>query len=159
MEEGRSAFKILRNMRNWFDSTQDRGLLVSPCECSIEFLGSISHGVSLVKTVEWMHLNHKHCLQPNFCFFLVTIFSVNFSSFPVVLKNLYMCFYITCAIILIREKIKISVCDRMKVGWQALVTWWTVSSVYFMLLGDQIDSRVTVMSFKVSLFIPGSESI
>ena len=74
MEEDRSAFKILTgtptgkrplgrprhrwediirmdlketgiNMRNWVDLPQDRDL-VSPCECSIEPLGSIKHGVS-----------------------------------------------------------------------------------------------------------------
>ena len=33
------------NVGNWFDSAQDRNLLESPCECGIEPLGSISHGV------------------------------------------------------------------------------------------------------------------
>ena len=75
MEEGRSAFKILTGKptkkrplgrprrswdnsirmdfkeiyiksRNWVDSAQDRGLLESPCECGIQPLSSISHGVS-----------------------------------------------------------------------------------------------------------------
>ena len=75
MEEGRSAFKILTgtpagnkplgrhrhrwedniridleeisiNTRNWVDSAQDRDDWKSPCECSIEPLGSISHEVS-----------------------------------------------------------------------------------------------------------------
>ena len=76
-EEGRSAFKILTgkptgkrslgrprcrwednirmdlegigiNAGNWVDSAQDRNYLESPCECSIEPTGSISHGVSLI---------------------------------------------------------------------------------------------------------------
>ena len=70
MEEGRSAFKILTGKRplrrprrrqednirmdieeiginagNWVHSAQD-----SPCECSIEPPGSISHGVSKIYT-------------------------------------------------------------------------------------------------------------
>ena len=34
------------NAWNWVDSAQDRNLLESPCDCDIEPLGSISHGVS-----------------------------------------------------------------------------------------------------------------
>ena len=34
------------NTRNWVDSAQDKGLLESPCECGIQPLGSIRHGVS-----------------------------------------------------------------------------------------------------------------
>ena len=74
MEKGRSAFKILTgrptgnrpvgwtrrrwednirmdleeigiNTRNWIDSAEDR-VTESPCECSIEPPGAISHGVS-----------------------------------------------------------------------------------------------------------------
>ena len=36
--------EIVINSRNWVDSAQDRE---SPCGCSIETLGSISHGVSV----------------------------------------------------------------------------------------------------------------
>ena len=38
--------KIGINARNWVDSSQDGRLLESPCECGIEPLGCISHGVS-----------------------------------------------------------------------------------------------------------------
>jgi hypothetical protein len=75
MEEGRNAFKILMgkpkgkrpigrprsrwedsirinlkemgiNMRNWVNLAKDKDYWNAPCECGIEPLGSISHGVS-----------------------------------------------------------------------------------------------------------------
>ena len=39
------------NAGNWVDSAQDRNLLESPCECSIEPTGSISHGVRVSQLV------------------------------------------------------------------------------------------------------------
>ena len=39
------------NTRNWFDSAHDRDLLERPCEYGIEPPGSISHGVSYIRTI------------------------------------------------------------------------------------------------------------
>ena len=80
------------NTRNWVDLAQDRDLLESPCECSNEPLGSISHGVSWFEIFCWFFSLRSFGFLLSFLFvFYLYFFSVSlfFSWSP-----LFHCYYL-----------------------------------------------------------------